>query len=155
MQSNTRFDIWGYRVSMDGRVTRKIDAATSYSHQEVRDLTDYNRSKNQYNMTFGYAVTDNIQMRGDWGLTNDDKTRYVSHSYSFSWLMSKRITAGAAISISDYENGVDTHSESYSAQLEYSFSTRTVVTGSYSENDLASAGGGSNRSVRIGIRTGL
>ena len=76
MQGNTRFDTWSYRASMDGRVTRKIDAAASFSHQEVRDLTDYNRSKDQYKVTCGYRVTENIQMRGDWGLSKDDKTRY-------------------------------------------------------------------------------
>ncbi len=155
MQGNSRFDMWSYRTSMDGRVTRRIDAAASYSHQEVRDLTDYLRSKNQYSVTFGYRVTENIHLRGDWGFTKDDKTRYISHNYSFSWLMSRKISAGAAIALSDYENGVDTYSESYSAQVEYSFSNRTVITGSYSENDLTSAGGGSNRSVRVGIRTGL
>ncbi len=155
MQANARFDTWSYRTSMDGRVSRRIDAAGSYSHQEVRGLADYLRVKNQYSFTFGYRVTENIQLRGDWGLMNDDKTRYVSHNYSFGWLMSRKVSAGAAIAISDYENGVDSHSESYSAQVEYSFSGRTVLTGSYSENDLTSAGGGSNRSVRVGIRTGL
>ncbi|MGB5139522.1 MAG: hypothetical protein WBP29_13400, partial [Candidatus Zixiibacteriota bacterium] len=155
MQSNTGFDTWSYRSGLIGRATSKLDVSASYFHQRVRDLAEVLRVKNQYDLTVGYLVTDNIQVRGNVNLTKDDRTQYVSQDYSFSWQVSKKLSAGAAISLSDYENGVDSRSEHYSAQLEYSLTGRTVLSGSYSENDLESAGGNSNRSVRVGIRTGL
>jgi hypothetical protein len=79
----------------------------------------------------------------------------VTQDYSLSWMISPKLSTGASIYLSEFQNSLNSRSERYSAQLEYSISRRTVVTGSYSENDLTSAGGGSNRSIRVGMRTGI
>ncbi|MBK7093408.1 MAG: hypothetical protein IPH59_17120 [bacterium] len=109
--------------------------------REFRDLSSFKRSKNQYNFTFGYAVTDNIQIRGSLNLTNDGQTRLISHDYSISWALSAKISTSGTVSITEYQNGTSSRSERYSAQVEYSLSRRTFLSGGYSENDLPTSSG--------------
>ncbi len=113
------------------------------------------RNRNQYTADFGLRLTAAIQLRGNVDLTRDNHTRYLNQDYSVSWLLSRKLTTAAAVNLSDYENGNDSRSERYSGQVEYAFSGRTVLTGSYSRSDLTSAGGGKNQSVHVGLRTGL
>lgn len=155
MSGNTAFDSWSYRSDLTGRVTEKLDITAGYSHQEIRDKRGNDRRKDQYDFYFGYAITANISTRGSLNLTKDGSTRYVSHDFSINWALSPKLSTSGTVSITEYTNGPSTRSERYSAQVEYSFSRRTFLSGSYSENDLPASAGSSGRSVRVGIRTGL
>ncbi len=155
LTGNARLDSWSYRLGLDGRVTQRLSATADYFHQRVRDLADSTRIKNQYSLGFGLDVSQNISVRGNVSLINDGRTRSVTQDYSLGWLISPKLVAGASVNLSEFQNSTSSRGERYSAQVEYSLSRRTVLSGSYSENDLTSAGGGSNRSVRVGMRTGI
>lgn len=155
MSGNTGFDSWSYRSNLIGRVTSKLEMTAGYFHQRIRDLNGFERSKNQYDFSFGYLVTSSIQTRGNLNLTKDGQTRYFNQDYSISWVLSPKISTSGTVSITEYQNGTSSRSERYSAQVEYSLSRRTFLSGSYSENDLPASSGISGRSVRVGLRTGL
>lgn len=155
MLNNTGFDNWNYRAAVNGRIIPGLDAEGSYFHQRTKDQAGNVRNRNQYTADFGLRLTAAIQLRGNVDLTRDNHTRYLNQDYSVSWLLSRKLTTAAAVNLSDYENGNDSRSERYSGQVEYAFSGRTVLTGSYSRSDLTSAGGGKNQSVHVGLRTGL
>ncbi len=155
MTGNTGFDSWSYRSGVTGRVTPRLDVSAGYFHQRINDLTGFERIKNQYDLSFGYLITESIQTRGNLSLTRDGHTRYISHDYSLAWALSPKISASGTVSIADYENGTSSRSERYSAQVEYAMSRRTFLSGSYSDNDLPANSGGSGRSFRLGLRTGL
>jgi hypothetical protein len=132
-----------------------MDFSAAFLHQEAKNLIAAKRIKNQYLGDLGWALTRAIQLRASVDYTEDDRTRYFSQDYSITWTISSKLTSGAALNISDYQNGVDNRSERLSAQVEYLLSQRTALSAGFGETDFTRSGGGLTRSFRVGLRTGL
>ncbi len=155
MISRVQLDSWNYRAGLLGRPVRSMDFSAAFLHQEVRSLPDAKRIKNQYLGDVGWALTPAFQLRASVDYTEDDRTRYLSQDYSITWSVSSKLTSGAALNISDYQNGADNHSKRLSAQVEYLLSQRTALSAGFGETDFTRSGGRLTRSFRVGLRTGL
>ncbi len=155
MSSRTQLDSWNYRAGLLGRPIRSMDFSAGFMHQEVTSSQATKRVRDQYLGDIGWALTRAIHLRASADYTKDDRTRYLSQDYSISWTISSKLTSGAALNISDYQNGVDSHSKRLSAQVEYLLSQRTALSAGFGETDFTRSGGRLTRSFRVGLRTGL
>ncbi len=151
--ANSTSDIWRFRFSMDGAVTRTLDAIFSFSHQFTKtQQTGRERTRNQYSASFNYRFTRTIFLRGAVDIVDDENT-YISQNYTVSWNMTPRLSVSSQANLTSDDG--DENTQRYSVNANYKLGARSSLYITYSSSDFTEAGGNKTTSAQAGFRTGF
>jgi hypothetical protein len=149
----TRDDVWTYRFSVDGTVTRSLEMALTYRHQRItiNPGSDFRR-RSQYTVDLNYRLTRTIFMRGSYNLLAEETNR-VTQEYFMGWNATPKLRLSALASFTD--PGADRVTERYNANLTYDLGRRTTFYSTYATSDFTEIGGTETTSFQAGMRTGF
>jgi hypothetical protein len=146
-------DVWAFRVSADGAVSRGLDAVLNWSHQRITTQPeDELRLQDQYGVGFDYRVTRTIFARGSWNLTRELGDE-VTQDYLLSWNAAPKLSLGGQASFIRTRQGGNT--ERYAANLTYNLSAGSALYSSYTVSDFTEVGGTDTVSLQAGLRVGV
>ncbi len=148
-----QLDSWSYRAYLIGSLTQWLEGQASYRYRETTENEVGLIVRKEYLLGFTYMISENMQLRGNLNSIEDALVRSLTQNFIFTWRMTPKVSTSASAYLLSFDAGSRT--ERYGAQIDYSLTRRTTLTGTVQENDLTGTGGVSTMSFRIGIRTGF
>jgi hypothetical protein len=149
-----RFDVWSYHVSTEAVLTQSLTVAASYDHQTTRNVdTRDGRRVHTYTTDVDWRLTRSILARAALLAQRDKDRYYYSQEYALSWVMSRKVSAGATAVIIDGDHNF--HSARNSIRLNYAVGPRTSLFASYADNEFSPSAGNQGTSIQVGLNTGF
>ena len=152
--ARSRYDTRSYRISTEATFTRSITTTAAYAYQATRDVDGGDlRLVRTISGDVDCRLTRSILVRASFLAQREHIRHYYSQDYIVSWAMSRKLTVGAAMTITDGDHGF--HSERNSVRLSFAAGARTNLYATYNNNELSPDAQTRVTSVQVGLNSGF